>query len=365
MKYKIAIIKGDGIGPEVIDESVKLLKIIASNTGIQFDYRYVSMGGESIDKFGVPITDEAIETCKNADAVLFGAIGDPRFDNNPDIKIRPEQGLLKLRKELGLFANVRPVKAYQKLLDKSPLKKENIEGVDLVIYRELIAGIYFGNKGTNEDGAFAWDTCEYEVTEIYRILNLAFKAAQNRSKKLTVVDKANVMETSRLWRRMAQQMHKDYPEIELDFLFVDNAAMQLILNPKQFDVIVTSNMFGDILSDEASVIAGSLGLLPSSSIGTSSALFEPIHGSYPQAAGLQIANPLGSILSVAMMMNHLGHPDIEKVIKIAVAKSFEDGVVSKDLSPDKFFSTSEIGDFIAKEVSLKVSVPMISSWGEI
>lgn len=365
MKYKIAIIKGDGIGPEVVNEGVKLLNAIAKNTSVDFDFRYVSMGGVSIDEFGVPITDEAIETCKNSDAILFGAIGDPRYDNNPDVKIRPEQGLLKLRKELGLYANVRPVKAYEHLIANSPLKEEIVNGVDLVIYRELIAGIYFGKKGTSEDGTFAWDTCEYEVTEVYRILKLAFEAAMNRSKKLTVVDKANVMETSRLWRKMAQEIHLEFPDVELDFLFIDNAAMQMILNPKQFDVIVTSNMFGDILSDEASVIAGSLGLLPSASIGKSTALFEPIHGSYPQATGLGIANPIGTILSVAMMMEHLGSPEIESIINTAVLKSFDFNIVAKDLSEGQFSTTSEIGDFISKFVEENVHEPMISSWGEI
>lgn len=365
MKHKIAIIKGDGIGPEVVSEAVKLLEVIANNSEIDFDFRYVSMGGDSIEKFGVPITDEAIDTCEKSDAILFGAIGDPRYDNNPDVKIRPEQGLLKLRKKLGLYANVRPVKAYDRLIDQSPLKREIISGVDLVIYRELIAGIYFGAKGTSEDGSSAWDTCEYEVTEIYRILKLAFEAARGRSKKLTVVDKANVMETSRLWRKMAQEVHKDFEDVELDFLFVDNAAMQMILNPKQFDVIVTSNMFGDIISDEASVIAGSLGLLPSSSIGVSTALFEPIHGSFPQAKGMGIANPVGTILSTAMMMGHLGYREIEKVINEAVLTSFENGVVGKDLSPENYSTTAEIGSFIANYVSDKVNIPMISAWGEI
>jgi 3-isopropylmalate dehydrogenase len=365
MKHKIAIIKGDGIGPEVIDEAIKVLNTISKEMEISFDFRYVSMGGESIEKYGVPITDEAIEVCKNSDAILFGAIGDPRYDNNPDVKVRPEQGLLKLRKELGLYANIRPVQAYEQLIDKSPLKSEIIKDVDMVIYRELTGGIYFGKKGTSEDGSFAWDTCEYEVTEIYRILKLAFEAAQSRSKKLTLIDKANVMETSRLWRKTAQEMSKDYADVDLDFLFVDNAAMQMILNPSQFDVIVTSNMFGDIISDEASVIAGSLGLLPSASVGVSSALFEPIHGSYPQAKGLGIANPVGTILSTAMMLGHLGYPELEKSINQAVNKSFDAGVVGKDLAASAYSTTSQIGDFIANYISAHANAPMISAWGEI
>ena len=365
MKHKIAVIKGDGIGPEVIGEAIKLLNVISKKTTIQFDFRYLDMGGVSIDKFGVPVTAETIEECKKSDAVLFGAIGDPKYDNNPNVKIRPEQGLLKLRKELGLYANIRPVKAYEELIDKSPLKFEIIEGVDMIIYRELIAGIYFGNKGTSEDGSRAWDTCEYEETEIYRILKLAFDSSMSRSKKLTVVDKANVMETSRLWRKIAQEMHQHYPEIDLDFLFVDNAAMQIILNPKQFDVIVTSNMFGDIISDEASVIAGSLGLLPSASIGVSTSLFEPIHGSFHQAKGLAIANPIGTILSAAMMLGYLGYPEIEQTINEAVEESFEKGVVGKDLNPQKYATTAAIGSFISNYVADKVENSMISLWGEI
>ncbi|MEO9533151.1 MAG: 3-isopropylmalate dehydrogenase [Crocinitomicaceae bacterium] len=365
MKYKIAVIKGDGIGPEIIKEAIKVLDAVSNSTDLTFDYRYVAMGGESIEKCGEAITDEAIATCKDSDAVLFGAIGDPKYDNDPSVKVRPEQGLLKLRKELGLYANVRPIKAYKQLIEKSPLKSAIIEKVDMVIYRELTGGIYFGNKGTNEDESFAWDTCEYEVTEIYRILKLAFKAAQSRSKKLTLIDKANVMETSRLWRKMAQEMSTDYEDVELNFLFVDNAAMQMILNPSQFDVIATSNMFGDIISDEASVIAGSLGLLPSASIGVQSALFEPIHGSYPQAKGLGVANPVGTILSAAMMLRHLGYPELEKVIQQAVSLSFDKGVVGKDLVESNYSSTQQIGNFISEYVASHVNIPMISAYGEI
>src|SRR5580765_6778071 len=306
MKKNIVIIEGDGIGPEVTRQSLKILNAVAEKFHHSFDYTYCLMGAIAIDETGNPLPDETIEACLNSDAILFGAIGHPKYDNDPGAKVRPEQGLLKLRKTLQLFANIRPVTTYPSLHHLSPLKPRIIEGVDFIIFRELTGGIYFGKKELNEAGTQASDDCIYNREEIERIAHVAFQYAQQRRKKLTLVDKANVLETSRLWRKIVQELAAQYPDVKLDFLFVDNAAMQIILNPAQFDVILTENMFGDIISDEASVISGSLGLLPSASIGKGAALFEPIHGSYPQAAGKDIANPIGSILSAAMMLDHFG-----------------------------------------------------------
>ena len=280
-------------------------------------------------------------------AVLFGAIGDPKYDNDPSAKVRPEQGLLALRKALELFANIRPVECYPSLIDKAPLKAEIIKGTDFVIYRELTGGIYFGEKQLSEDQSFASDLCGYHQYEIERIAHLAFKAAQLRRNKVTLVDKANVLESSRLWRRVVKEVASNYPEVSLDFLFVDNAAMQMVLNPSQFDVVLTENMFGDILSDEGSVIGGSIGLLASASVGNKGALFEPIHGSYPQAKGLDIANPVASILSAAMLLEHLNLKEEASSIRNAVMQSLEAKVVTKDLDADSTYGTEAVGSHIA------------------
>ncbi|RKS98138.1 3-isopropylmalate dehydrogenase [Chryseobacterium defluvii] len=345
--FKLAVLPGDGIGPEVINESIKILDAISESFGYQFEYSYGLMGAEAIYKTGNPLPDETLKICKESDAVLFGAIGDPAFDNNPDAKVRPEQGLLRLRKELGLFANIRPLKTYPSLIEKSPLKREIIEGTDIQIFRELVSGIYFGEKYTDEEGQYAYDNCKYSREEIIPIVHMAFREAQKRRKKLTLVDKANVLDTSRLWRKICQEISAEYPDVTLDFMFVDNAAMQLILNPKQFDVIVTENMFGDIISDEASVIGGSIGLLPSASIGESNALFEPIHGSYPQAKGKGIANPIASILSTAMMLDYLHLEHAAHKLKESVEHAIENKYVTVDLNADLHYSTSEVGSFIA------------------
>ncbi len=346
MTFNIAILPGDGIGPEVIAQAKKALDAIADIYNHTFIYREALMGAIAIDQTGNPLPEETIDICEDSDAILFGAIGDPKYDNDPKAKVRPEQGLLRLRKQLGLFCNIRPVKAYDKLIDKSPLKRHIISGTDISIYRELTGGIYFGEKTLSEDGTVATDGCSYSVEEIERIAHLAFKAAQERRNKLTLVDKANVLETSRLWRRVVTEMAPQYPDVTLDFLFVDNAAMQIILNPKQFDVILTENLFGDIISDEASVIGGSIGLLASASVGKDNALFEPIHGSFPQATGKDIANPLASILSAAMLLTHLGLNEEANAIERAVQKSLELEITTEDINPDKPFSTSKVGDFI-------------------
>ena len=354
MDKQIAVIEGDGIGPEVTRQSVKVLNAIAERFDHQFNYKYCLMGAVAIDRTGNPLPDVTIETCLSSDAILFGAIGHPKYDNDPDAKVRPEQGLLKLRKSLQLFANIRPVNTYASLNYLSPLRAKNIEGVDFVIFRELTGGIYFGKKEINESGTQAIDECIYTKEEIERIAHLAFQSAQKRKKKLTLVDKANVLETSRLWRRVVQQIANEYADVKVDFLFVDNAAMQIILNPRQFDVILTENMFGDILSDEASVITGSLGLLPSASIGNGSALFEPIHGSYPQAAGKDIANPLGSILSAALMLDHFDFHEEANLVREAVEWTLSNGFVTKDIDSLNFYFTSTIGELISDYISNKI-----------
>ncbi|MBP2833973.1 3-isopropylmalate dehydrogenase [Aquimarina sp. U1-2] len=347
MKLDIAVLSGDGIGPEVTNQAIKALEAIAHSFDHTFLFKEALVGAIAIDKTGDPLPEETLQLCANTDAVLFGAIGDPKYDNNPNAKVRPEQGLLKLRKELGLYANIRPVKAYTTLIDKSPLKREIIEGTDISIYRELTGGIYFGKKEINDEGTVASDLCEYSKQEIERIAHLAFRAAQKRRKKLTLVDKANVLETSRLWRKVVTEIAKEYKDVSLDFLFVDNAAMQMILNPSQFDVLLTENMFGDIISDEASVIGGSIGLLASASVGNSCCMFEPIHGSYPQATGKGIANPIAAILSAAMLLEHFDLVGEATAIRDAVEKSLELHITTPDLNTNQPLSTEKVGDFIA------------------
>ncbi len=344
MNKKIAVLPGDGIGPEVTKQAVKVLEAIAHRFGHNFEYTTGLVGAIAIDKTGDPLPEETLQKCLDADAVLFGAIGDPKYDNDPTAKVRPEQGLLRLRKELGLFTNIRPVKTYESLIDRSPLKRKYIEGTDLVVYRELTGGIYFGEKGRSEDGETAYDHCTYSVEEIERVSRMAFGAAQNRRKKLTLVDKANVLETSRLWRQTVQTIALSYPDVEVEYLYVDNATMQFILRPNQFDVVLAENMFGDIISDQSSVITGSIGLLPSASIGENSSLFEPIHGSYPQAAGQDLANPIAAILSVAMMLEHFGLTEEANLINNNIDLLVQEGLVTRDLDDHNFVTCSKVGD---------------------
>ncbi|OIQ23133.1 3-isopropylmalate dehydrogenase [Lacinutrix sp. MedPE-SW] len=352
MKLNIAVLPGDGIGPEVTQEAIKALQAIALEFDHTFSFVEAPVGATAIDQTGNPLPEETLDVCEASHAILFGAIGDPKYDNNPEAKVRPEQGLLRLRKSLGLFANIRPVKAYDALIEKSPLKKDIIQGTDISIYRELTGGIYFGEKHLSDDGNTASDLCLYTKTEIERIAHLAFKAAKSRKNKVTLVDKANVLESSRLWRKVVTNIAKQYPDVSLDFLFVDNAAMQMILNPNQFDVILTENMFGDIISDEASVIGGSIGLLASASVGEKYAMFEPIHGSYPQATGKSIANPIASILSAAMLLEHFNLHAEAELIKLAVEKSLKLNITTPDLNKDhNNVSTSKVGDFIADFIS--------------
>jgi 3-isopropylmalate dehydrogenase len=346
MNKKIAILSGDGIGPEVMKQAMRVLNAIAGKYNHYFTYCHAEVGAVAIDSCGNPLPDETLETCFNSDAILFGAIGHPRFDNDPDAKVRPEQGLLKLRKSLGLYCNIRPVTTFPKLLHLSPLRPERVSGVDLVIYRELTSGMYFGEQKRDEAAGYAYDTCKYTVEEITRMAHPAFQAAQKRRGKLTLVDKANVLESSRLWRATVKQIAPMYPDVELDFMFVDNAAMQLILNPTAFDVILTENMFGDILSDEASVLPGSMGLLPSASIGQHSALFEPIHGSWPQAAGKDIANPIAMILSAAMMLDYFEMTTEAAAVREAVYACLENDIGTPDLQTSIRLSCSQIGQLI-------------------
>lgn len=354
MEKVIAVLPGDGIGPEITDQAVKALKAIEKRFGHQFTFVYGIIGASAIDLCGDPYPPETHNLCLNSDAILFGAIGDPKYDNNPAAKIRPEQGLLKMRKELGLYANIRPVELFQSLIERSPLKEEKIRGVDLVVVRELTGGIYFGEpRGRSENGEEAFDTCLYSTFEIERIAEVAFKLAEKRRGHVTLVDKANVLETSRLWREVVTRVHKQhYPGVTLDFLFVDNAAMQLVTNPSKFDVILTENMFGDILSDEASVLTGSIGLLPSASYGLKTPLFEPIHGSYPEAAGKNIANPLATILSSAMLLGEgLGLREEASLLKQCCIKIINERFLTPDLCGDAPpRTTSEVGDRISAAI---------------
>jgi 3-isopropylmalate dehydrogenase len=346
MKLKIAVLSGDGIGPEVTQQALKILDAVAEKYQHSFEYHKAAVGAIAIDEFQNPLPEATLKICKEADAILFGAIGDPKYDNDSEVKIRPEQGLLKLRKELGLFANIRPIITYDSLIHKSNLKESVIRGTDFVIYRELTSGIYFGERKLINNGTAAFDTCKYTSEEIDRIAHLAFKAAQVRKKKVTLVDKANVLETSKLWRKRVSEISKSYPDVMLDFLIVDNAAMQLILNPTRFDVILTSNMFGDILSVESSVISGSIGLLASASVGKNAALFEPIHGSYPGAKSKNIANPLAAILSAALLLDHFKLYDEAEDIRNAVEKSIELNITTPDLNTTNHFSTTNVGNFL-------------------
>ena len=348
--HHLAILPGDGIGPEVTAEATKVLDAVADKYGHTFDYTYAPVGAVAIDETGEPLPNDTLALCKSSDALLFGAIGHPRFDNDPTAKVRPEQGLLKLRKELGLYANLRPVASYGELADLSPLRPERMQGVDMLIVRELTGGIYFGEKGRLNDGNTAYDTCTYHRHEIERIVKMGFAEARARRGKLTLVDKANVMETSRLWREITRELARENEDIELNFMFVDNAAMQLILNPAQFDVIVTSNMFGDILSDASSVLAGSLGLLPSSSIGATVGMFEPIHGSWPEGAGQDRANPVAAILSAAMLLDHLNLRPEAAAVRTAVNENLAAGYGTEDLRPRHSLGTRAFGDRIAAAV---------------
>ncbi|MDX1909054.1 MAG: 3-isopropylmalate dehydrogenase [Bacteroidia bacterium] len=355
MQKTIALLPGDGIGPEVIQAAVAVLEAVATRFGHTFTWRESLVGAAAIDATGDPLPADTLANCLSADAVLFGAIGHPRYDNDPSARVRPEQGLLRMRQALGLYANIRPVKAYDALTEASPLKKHIVEGVDFVIMRELIGGIYFGEpRGRTEKGDKAFDTCVYDREGILRITRLAFEYARQRRHKVTLVDKANVLATSRLWREVVTAYAQDFPDVTFECMYVDNAAMQLIQYPRAFDVVLTENMFGDILSDEASVLTGSMGLLPSASIGEKTSVFEPIHGSYPQAAGQNRANPLAAILSGAMMLEYaFGLYEEGRVIRTAVEASIAAGFTTEDLNQGRQ-GTREVGQWVRDHVLARV-----------
>ncbi len=356
MNKKITVLAGDGIGPEIVNEAIKVLDRISEKYGHTFEYTNVDIGGCSIDKFGVPITDEGMEKCKSADSVLLGAVGGPKWDSCP-AEIRPEKALLAVRKELGLFANLRPTKLFAQLADASPLKKEIVGGgIDLLIVRELTGGVYFGERKTHEVNGemVAIDIMPYSESEIERIGRVAFETAMKRGKKLASVDKANVLDTSRLWRKTMHRLSEEYPQVEYSDILVDNTAMQLIKNPTQFDVLVTENMFGDILSDEASMLTGSIGMMPSASLSSGTlGMYEPIHGSAPDIAGMNIANPLGTILSAAMMLRYSFDMAQEAdAIENAVNKVLDDGFRTGDIMQEgcEKVSCSRMGDLVAERI---------------
>lgn len=356
MKKKIAVLPGDGIGPEIIAEAVKTLDKIARSYNHSFEYTYVDIGGCSIDKYGVPITDEGMNICKNSDSVLLGAVGGPKWDNVAP-QIRPEKALLAVRKELSLFANLRPTKLFLQLADASPLKKEIVgNGIDLVIVRELTGGVYFGERKTEEINGelVATDIMPYSESEIERIGRVAFETAMKRGRKLASVDKANVLDTSRLWRKIMHRLSEEYPDVSYSDILVDNTAMQLIKNPTQFDVLVTENMFGDILSDEASMLTGSIGMMPSASLSSGTlGMYEPIHGSAPDIAGKNVANPIGTILSAAMMLRYsFDMPGEADAVEQAVNKALDDGYRTGDIMQEgkTLVSCTEMGDVIANNI---------------
>ncbi|SFV75796.1 3-isopropylmalate dehydrogenase [hydrothermal vent metagenome] len=351
-QYKIALIKGDGIGPEIVEEAVKVLDAVAARYEFDIAYEELLMGGAAYDVMGDPLPSETVTKSLNSDAVLFGAIGGEKWDNLPREK-RPESGLLKFRKELGVYANLRPAVVYDELVNASSLKPDIIKGVDIMVVRELIGGIYFGEpKGRDEQKG--WNTMVYSRDEIIRIAHQAFQIAQKREKRVCSVDKANVLDVSQLWREVVTEVSKEYPDVELTHMYVDNAAMQLVLNPKQFDVILTGNIFGDILSDEASMLCGSIGLLPSASIGDKIGVYEPIHGSAPDIAGQGIANPIATIASASMMLRYaLGEVEAANNIDNAIKRALKEGYRTRDLSQfdaKEICSTSEIGSIIANYI---------------
>lgn len=346
MKLNIAVLAGDGIGPEISEQGVAVMSAVCRKFGHEVNYTHALVGAAAIDAVGDPFPEETFKACSDADAVLFSSVGDPKFDNNPNAKVRPEQGLLAMRKKLGLFANIRPVQTFDCLIHKSPLKDELVCGADFVCIRELTGGMYFGEKKEGDD--YAYDTNAYSREEVERILKVAYQYAQRRRKHLTVVDKANVLASSRLWRKVAQEMAPQYPDVVTDFMYVDNASMRMIQEPTFFDVMVTENTFGDILTDEGSCITGSMGLLPSASTGESTPVFEPIHGSWPQAKGLNIANPLAQILSVAMLFEYFNLAAEGKLIRDAVDASLDAHVRTPEIQVKggAKYGTKEVGAWI-------------------
>lgn len=351
MVFKIAVLAGDGIGPEISEQGVAVMTAVCERFGHTVSYEYAICGADAIDKVGDPFPEETFQTCLRADAVLFSAVGDPKYDNDPTSKVRPEQGLLAMRKGLGLYANIRPIETFDCLVHKSPLKDELVRGADFICIRELTGGMYFGEKYQDNDRAY--DTNVYTRGEIERILRVGFEYARRRQHHLTVVDKANILASSRLWRQIAKEMEPLYPDVRVDYMYVDNASMRMLQEPRFFDVIVTENTFGDILTDEASCITGSMGLLPSASTGEHTPVFEPVHGSWPQAAGKNIANPLAQILSVAMLFEYFGLMEEGRVIREAVRASLDAHVRTPEIQVEggATYGTKEVGEWIVKRLT--------------
>ena len=350
MKLRIAVLAGDGIGPEIMTQGVAVMNAVAEKFGHEVEYKEAICGAHAIDVVGDPFPEDTFKTCQEADAVLFAAVGDPKYDNDPTSPVRPEQGLLAMRKKLGLFANIRPVQTFKCLLHKSPLRAELVEGADFICIRELTGGMYFGEK--YQDNDVAYDTNYYTRPEVERILKEGFEYARKRHHHLTVVDKANVLASSRLWRQIAKEMEPQYPDVRVDYMFVDNASMRMIAEPTFFDVMVTENTFGDILTDEGSCISGSMGLLPSASTGESTPVFEPVHGSWPQATGQNIANPLAQILSVAMMLEHFGLAEEGALVRKAVDASLDANVRTPEIQVEggEKYGTREVGEWIVNYI---------------
>ncbi len=353
MKLKIAVLSGDGIGPEIMIQGIAVMDAIAKRYNHEFEYKEAPCGAYAIGLCGDPFPEETFQICQQADAVLFAAVGDPKYDNDPTSKVRPEQGLLAMRKKLGLFANIRPIQTFKCLVHKSPLKEELVRDADFVCIRELTGGMYFGEKYQDNDKAY--DTNYYTRPEVERILKVGFEYARKRKHHLTVVDKANVLASSRLWRQIAKEMEPQYPDVNVDYMFVDNASMRMIVEPTFFDVVVTENTFGDILTDEASCISGSMGLLPSASTGESTPVFEPVHGSWPQAAGKNIANPLAQILSVAMLLEHFDLKEEGKLVRQAVDASLDAFVRTPEIQAEgqPQYGTKEVGQWIVEWITKK------------
>jgi len=362
MKKKITIVPGDGIGKEVTTCGKKVLEQIADCFGHEFVFDYAQIGHEAIEATGSPLPEETLTKLKNTDAILFGAVGHPKYDNDPTLPVRPEQGLLKMRKELGLYANLRPIKLFDELLGASSIKADVLRGADILFFRELTGDVYFGERGRQNNGDTAFDTMIYSKFEVERIAHKAFQSAQTRRKKVTSVDKANVLESSRLWRAVVQEVAAQYPDVEVEHMFVDAAAMKLIQNPRSFDVVVTGNLFGDILTDEASQIAGSMGMLASASIGDSVGLYEPIHGSAHDITGKGIANPLASILSAALMLDiSFGMKDESTAIIKAVEKTLQEGYRTRDIADsttahEKILGTEVMGIVVCNQVRMVANV---------
>ena len=364
MKKKITILPGDGIGKEVTACGKKVLEQIAECFGHEFVFDYGQIGHEAIEATGSPLPDETLAKLKKSDAILFGAVGHPKYDNDPTLPVRPEQGLLKMRKELGLYANLRPIKLFDELLEASSIKPEILKGADILFFRELTGDVYFGERGRKNDNLTAYDTMIYSTYEVERIAHKAFKAAQTRRKKVTSVDKANVLESSRLWRAVVQEVAKQYPDVTVEHMFVDAAAMKLIQNPKSFDVVLTGNLFGDILTDEASQIAGSMGMLASASVGDTVGLYEPIHGSAHDITGKGVANPLASILSAALLLDiSFGlQEEADTVIK-AVERTLKEGYRTRDIADastahEKILGTEVMGNVVSNQIRMIVSLPV-------